>query len=300
MGQQLAISPFGSQEVTLAVGQSLAVQSMGNFTLYRKANYPQYPSSWVVEASGSNTELSVGPYAAVTTVRLDGGAWPCLYNFGTAAVAADTFGGAGPTLNSYVYFNHFTTYDANEWTITTTEAGTGNASEVIANEAGGWLLLTNDDADNDNDFLQLKGEAFRFVAGKKLWFEAKLKTSNATESDIVMGLQITDTTPLATTDGVYFIKNDDATGVDFVVVKDSTATTVEDVAVMANNTEIILGFYYDGAATLEYRVNREKVGTAAVTNLPDDEDLTISFGIQNGSAGAKTLSVDYIRVEVQE
>jgi hypothetical protein len=30
------------------------------------------------------------------------------------------------------------------------------------------------------------------------------------------------------------------------------------------------------------------------TNAPDDEELTVSFGIQNGAAAAKTLTVDYI------
>lgn len=37
-----------------------------------------------------------------------------------------------------------------------------------------------------------------------------------------------------------------------------------------------------------------KKATLATTNLPDDEELTVSFGIQNGAAAAKTMSVDYI------
>ena len=297
MSAQQAIGPFGSTELTLAVGQAVAVSSMGSFKVYRRTGVVAY--SWVEEVSASNTEVSVGPYDGVTVVRIDGGAWNTLYNQGAAAAAAETFGGAGPTLNSYVYFNHFTTYDATEWTITTTEAGAGSATEVIAAEAGGVLLITNDDADNDADFFQLKGEMFKFVAGKQLWFEIRLKTNDATETDIVAGLQITDTSPLAVSDGVYFIKNDGAATVDFVVNKNSTLTTASAVATMANNEYIILGFYYDGAGVLEYRVNREKIGTSVLTNLPDDEELTVSFGIQNGAAAAKTLSVDYIRVEAE-
>lgn len=297
MSAQQAIGPFGTTELTLAVGQAVAVSSMGDFKVYRRTGVVAY--SWVEEVSASNTEVSVGPYAGVTVVRIDGGAWNTLYNKGTAAVAAETFGGANPTLNSYVYFDHFTTFDSNEWTITTTEAGTGSATEAIANEAGGVLLITNDNADNDNDFLQLKGEMFKFVAGKQLWFEARIKTNDATDTDIVLGLQITDTSPLAVSDGVYFIKNDDAATVNFVVNKNSTLTTETAVATMVNNEYIILGFYYDGAGVLEYRVNREKIGTSVLTNLPDDEELTVSFGIQNGAAAAKTLSVDYIRVEAE-
>ena len=35
--------------------------------------------------------------------------------------------------------------------------------------------------------------------------------------------------------------------------------------------------------------------TASNTNVPDDELLRITFGIQNGEAAAKTMSVDYIK-----
>jgi hypothetical protein len=38
------------------------------------------------------------------------------------------------------------------------------------------------------------------------------------------------------------------------------------------------------------------LGKLATTNLCDDEELTISFGIQNGEAVAKTMSIDYIFV----
>ena len=100
-----------------------------------------------------------------------------------------------------MYHNDFDTYHADEWTITTTEAGSGNASEALTSGPGGWLLVTNDDADNDLDFLQLKGEAFKYVATKNMFFKARFKVSDATQSDFVMGLGITRTTPLDTTDG---------------------------------------------------------------------------------------------------
>ncbi len=203
------------------------------------------------------------------------------------------FGAMDPT-KYHVYWNDFDTFAVADWTITTTEAGAGDATEALTDEDGGVLLITNDAADNDADFFQKVGESFLFVAGKKLWFKARLKTSNATQTDIVMGLQITDTTPLAVTDGVYFIKADDAATVDFVVVKNSTATTASAIATMANATWVILGFYYNGVDEISYYVDDVKLGTSAVTNLVDDEEMTVSFGIQNGSANARTLSVDYV------
>lgn len=196
----------------------------------------------------------------------------------------------------HTYFNDFDTFTVAEWTITTTEAGAGSATEALTDGDGGLLLVTNDDADNDNDFFQKVGESFKFESGKKLFFEARFKTSDATQSDIVMGLQITDTSPLDVTDGVFFIKADDAATVDFRVEKDNTATTSSAVATMANDTFIRLGFYYNGVDAVYPIVNGVPSAKLATTNLPDDEDLTVSFGIQNGAAAAKTLTVDYIWV----
>jgi len=195
------------------------------------------------------------------------------------------------------YFNDFTEYVAGDWTITTTEAGSGAATEALAStSAGGLLLITNDDADNDLDFFNLKTEAFKFVAGKKTFFKARFAVSDATQSDFVMGLQITDTTILAVSDGVYFMKDDGDASLDFHVEKDGSDTTASAIATVSDATMLVAGFYYDGKSAIEYYVDDVKLGTSVTTNLPDDEELAVSFGIQNGAAAAKTMTVDYIFV----
>lgn len=198
-----------------------------------------------------------------------------------------------------VYFNDFTDpkdYTAADWTITTTEAGAGSASEAIGNLDGGVLVVTNDAADDDADFFQLAKETWKFEAGKRLMFAMRFKVSDATQSDVVVGLQITDTTPLAVSHGVYFLKADADTKFDFKVAKDSAETTSEEVATLVDDTYIILGFEYDGYGAVCPWVDGVRGQPVAVTNLPDDEELTISFGIQNGEAVAKIMSVDYIYV----
>lgn len=194
----------------------------------------------------------------------------------------------------HTYFNDFDTYTAGDWTITTTELGLGAATEALTDADGGVLLITNDDADNDADFFQKVGESFKFASGKKLWFKARFKVSDATQSDFVIGLQITDTTPLDVTDGVFFQKDDGDANLDFHVEKDSTATSATAIHTVVNDTYLTVGFYYNGSDEVQYFVDDVKIGTSATTNLPDDEELTISFGIQNGEAVAKTMSVDYI------
>lgn len=195
------------------------------------------------------------------------------------------------------FWDDFLKYTAGDWTITTTELGTGSATEAISNARDGILVITNAAGDDDADFLQFASETFKFVSGKRLFFKAKFKVSDATQSDVVMGLQITDTTPLAVTDGIYFRKDDGDANLDFVVIKDSTATTKTAVSTLSDDTYVTVGFHYDGSnSDIDIYVDDVRVGSAALTNVPDDEELTVSFGIQNGEAVAKVLSLDYILV----
>ena len=207
----------------------------------------------------------------------------------------------------YTYFDDFFEYHSGIYTITTTEAGSGNASEAITSGAGGQLLITNDDADNDLDFFQLKGESFKWDSSKRMFFSARFKTNDATQSEIVMGLQITDTTPLDVTDGIFFLKIDGDTQPDLIIEKDnSSSLSVLEMDAMEDDTFVTLSFEYDpldvatgGAVFRAYQDNVQVGEITGTTNAPDDEDLTISFGIQNGEAAAKTLTIDFILVAVE-
>lgn len=221
----------------------------------------------------------------------------------TNVTSTDSMGMLGmldPT-QFHSFFDDFDKYTSTDWIITTTEAGTGSATEALTSADGGALLLTNAAGDNDLDFLQWAGnsgsvyESFLFEAGKKMFFKAKFQVSDATQSDIVMGLQIVDTTPLAVTDGVYFIKADASTTLNLVVIKDSTATTTA-VGTMADATYIEVAFYYDGISEIKVFADGAQSGKSVTTNLPDDEELAVSFGIQNGETVAKTMTTDYIFV----
>jgi hypothetical protein len=189
----------------------------------------------------------------------------------------------------YMYHNDFFTYNSG-----------GSASEAVTSSAGGALLLTNAAGDNDLDFLQLKGEGFKLSTSKKAYFSARFKVNDVDQSDFVMGLGITDTTPLDTTDGVFFISADGDAGLDFLVEKDNTATTTEDVATMADDTFITTTWFIDpDASKVFYSVDNAAPVGVVNTNLPDDEELTVSFGIQNGEASAQTMTIDYVVAAVE-
>jgi hypothetical protein len=200
----------------------------------------------------------------------------------------------------YGYFNDFMSYNSGDFTVTTTEAGSGSASEEIGSIAGGALVLTNAAGDNDLDFLQLKGESFKLSSSKKAMFSARFKVSDADQSDMVIGLQITDTTPLAVSDGVFFKSDDGDANLDFVVEKDGSETASAAVATLADDTFITVAFFIDpDRGSVYYSINNAEPVAVANTNLPDDEELTVSFGIQNGEAVAKVMSIDYISVLVE-
>lgn len=192
--------------------------------------------------------------------------------------------------SAHVYMEDFNYFDANNWTVT--EVGTSVVT--LGNQDGGNLLLQNSAADDDSVFLQKVGESFLFKTGKKLWFDCFIDVIDATLSDVLIGLQVTDTAPLSVTDGVYFIKNSGAATVDFVVVKDSTSTITTGVATLANASFKRLSFFYDGVDSITIFDDGVAVARSSTVNLPNVETLTVSFGIKNGAAAPKTMSIDYI------
>lgn len=206
------------------------------------------------------------------------------------------WGGGMVPYSHITYFNDFLTYTTSDWTVTETGTGTRALSSALA-AAGGALVVTNGAVDDNVNNLQLVGEAFRFHPQVPMWFAARFRVSDATQSDFFMGLSITDTSLVASapSDYIGFAKADGSTSVSFNVAKDSTTTTVSAVHTMADAAFVVLGFFYDpGDSLFHIFVNDVEVGTAAATNAPDDEDMTVSFAIQNGEAVAKNMVVDYI------
>lgn len=186
----------------------------------------------------------------------------------------------------------------NTYTATVTEAGAGNASIAVADLNGGCLTILNDAADDDAVFVQHKNEIWLPDAAKRAWFKTRFKISDATQSDFIIGMYVRDTTPLDNTDGVYFTKADGATGVSFISQKDTTTgrQSASSIYTMVADTFVTLGWFYDGLGKMYYYVNDVEAGPLSVTTtsgIPDTE-LTIGFGIQNGEAVAKSMTIDYI------
>lgn len=190
-------------------------------------------------------------------------------------------------------FDDFDRYLASNWTVTAVGAGT----QALTAGDGGLLLLTNAAADDNSIFMQNTVATFLMEAGKRAFFQCRFKVSDATQSDFQMGLVVTDTTPLDATDGIYFMKDDGDAQLDVYVRKDATtgSTSATNVATVVSDTFMVVGFEYNGKDEVKFFVNSVQVSTlsASSTYLPD-ATLALAFGVQNGEAVAKTMTVDYI------
>lgn len=219
------------------------------------------------------------------------------------------------------YFNDFLKYPdydvTNEWALSQ-ENGNAAGAVTISDDANhGYLSLAVTDA-TDNYGLNIQftaangaGEFILPAANKLVIYEVRLQVSDATQSDFFAGLSITDTDLAAAggafidaSDYVGFEKDDGDANVDFVSAKNSTETKRTAVTTVANTTWKTLAFRADGVSSIQawYKNSSnlwKRGGAPITTNINNDEQMALTFGLCNGAAAAKTMFIDYVRVLFQ-
>ena len=120
------------------------------------------------------------------------------------------------------------------------------------------------------------------------------------QADLMIGLYITDTDPIGgVSDGIYFRK-DDGSAVLSLVGEKNSVESVAAVATLVADTYVAVEFYYDGSDDkIRAYVNGALAGSIPLTNVVDDEEIALSFVIQNGQAVANVLTIDYIGASQQ-
>jgi hypothetical protein len=189
----------------------------------------------------------------------------------------------------------FDRYRAADWVDTV--VGTGTVAQI--NELGGVLALTTSAGATDAAYLDKVGEVYQFGAGYQTWFASRVSLSDATNTEMVLGLQATDTTPTTSTNGVYFHKPSGGTRVYLVQVSATTGlTTTTDTGYdMLSATYAVFSYYHDANGTVFFSV-KDATGTSVAggsvaANLPTVTQ-TISFGVLNSNAAVHTMKVDYV------
>lgn len=194
----------------------------------------------------------------------------------------------------HVYFNDFDD-DLVSWTETATSVGTGTSAAAIADADGGILRITTAANENDGLFIESQGEGFLIEDGKKAWIKARFALGDATQSDFIIGLHSTDTTPQDATLRFLFESVDGSAALYFNVDDDTTDTDSDTVATLVDDTFVTVAAYWDGKGNIELFLNDAKVTTMTSVSVPGAK-MAIGIGYLNGAAGAETTDVDYILV----
>ena len=185
-----------------------------------------------------------------------------------------------------------TTGDPTEYTSTVVEAGSGNTTIASTDKSGGAVLITTAANENDGGSYQLLGESFK-TDGNELYFGTSIATNEATQSDLLIGLSVTDTAMLGgLANGIYFECLDSATGISAVTESGSSETQSDSLGTLADDTFVELEFYYNGS-NVEFFINGSSVATHTAT-IPSTE-MRVSFEYLTGAAAAKTMTLDWIR-----
>ena len=204
----------------------------------------------------------------------------------------------GPTVNKWLLnLKHVDTDGTTTlggYTVTLVAVGLGSAL-AVGDEVPGCLEITTGATENDGYSFQLLGEPFKLASKKPCYFGIKLKIGDATQTDFIAGLCITDTALLGgLTDGAYFRKVDGSTTVNFVLEKDSGETTGT-AHTLGNDTFVTLEFYFDGT-NVDFFVDGVLKTRVVQTNLPDDEELTPSLEFLTGEGNSNIMTVEWARV----
>lgn len=217
--------------------------------------------------------------------------------------------GGSQACSKFVDFLSDTDLNTTDWTFTVTNS---TAPTTVTHEHGGSAAFANATADNDRIEVDETAEWIKLTDGIIMHFQCKAKFSDATQADYGFGIGIIDTDWLGDTaimsDGIFFEKNDGDTNIDLVIAYNATSTSdyvrvaaigTADTSYHVYDLVVIMDPTVDGAGYVYAFIDgAEVVSNYYSSGLPYDEELCIKYGVQNGEAAAKTLTLEYIGAAV--
>lgn len=184
----------------------------------------------------------------------------------------------------------------------------------IAQDAGGsygvadavngiFALVNHADNDDDSDIAQ-DAETWLLAVNHPLYFECRVKISDALDADFYIGL--IDTAgyfSVGCTNGVFFWKPDGNPDLYLRCLDNSVATDTACGIDLEDDDWVRLAFHWDGKDTLRWFVFEDGdapqacVATGSLTaGFVNDHEMNFGMGIRNGEAAAKTASIDYYKL----
>jgi hypothetical protein len=221
-------------------------------------------------------------------------------------------------VQTYEYFNDFSTYNSGDWTVTTTNGGTS----ALTDGEGGLLIQTTGATSTNYQANQLKNLSWYVTTGYRHWFGINFKLSDTAHTAFQAGWIDTLAGPLTPGSGIYFSKTDASTTLN-LIINNASATTTIAVGTIAASTAYSVGWYFNAAANptlyiyssigltlpytwegqqqFQYGVRVASVGAGSntnptlLTNLPAATvGHTMGWGLSTGTNAAHTLTVDHV------
>lgn len=188
------------------------------------------------------------------------------------------------------------------WTLTQVDTKGSIAGDATAQ--GGVLTVTSATGDSADDGInaQLKNCMVKPASGVKIYFEARVKMSDATQQYYI-GLSGVDTTIIAsgvmddTVDKCGFYHEAASTDNKISAISSRTSSEEKD-ADVADNTDgtyVKLGFIIDGLTRVDYYVNGVNVGNCVDTSDIPNAVMCLSAVAQYESADG-VMSIDWVRI----
>lgn len=184
-------------------------------------------------------------------------------------------------------------------TVTLVEAGGGDTTLTMPDGAPSALLITTDGNEDDGANVQWLPECFKFDYRYPTYFGAKFKINDVDQTDILIGLAVTDTTLLGgVTDGVYLVSVDGSATLNFTIEDTNVESSVA-VGTLVDDAWMLAEWYYDGATWYSY-LNGIAGGTQTLA-APADQEMCPSLHFLTGEATANTCYVDWIKaIQIRE
>ena len=187
-------------------------------------------------------------------------------------------------------------FDAtNDWTVV---RDSGAAVALVADAVGGELALTSA-ATTDNDGASIQGnEVFAVATGKNIYFQTRLKCTDADQTDICAGLTVNFASNpeamLTAADRIVFQVDDGNASILCITEKNGTETSTDSGIDLADATYILLAFSVNGTGAVKFYIDGTLVATHGTT-IPDDENMTVAaMSVSGNATGTRVTTLDYI------
>ncbi len=197
--------------------------------------------------------------------------------------------------------------DTDDWIDTVSDGGTIDSIDA----AGGVLSIASTANDNDESYVSSIREAWIFNTTKKVFFQTRIKLTEANTPDANWIIGLSDTVsanflqdggggPAASYDGAVFFKADAVLKIQFETSNGGTQVTNADVDDFTSAAWVTLAFLYDfndgTTATITPYVDGV-AGTAHALTISGMQEMHVVMGVKAGGGNAETLLVDYIHVQ---